>query len=239
MEDSVAITVLTLGRDPLASYSQGKLDVAAVASTLKAYFRELSIPLFPTNKYQEFINCTRHEDHQSRLDALAATIHSLPPQVVSVMRFLFRFLFRVSLHSIENKMGSANLALVFGPTLTRAPDSLDPRQLHNDVPSVNVLIQLCIEGHEYIFGDAGDTPTASPTQDVREQTLSTSPPTEPPSAPPAAPVSRDSPHQVCVDVALCYQIAISCENTLTWFCEQNRPSEMTMIWCGCHLSLCT
>ena len=44
------------GRDPLA-YSR-KLDVAAVASVLKAYFRELSTPLFPTDKYMEFIQCT-------------------------------------------------------------------------------------------------------------------------------------------------------------------------------------
>ena len=48
-------------------------------------------------------------------------------------------------------MGSANLALVFGPTLTRAPGNMDPRQLHNDVPAVNVLIQLCINFHRRIF----------------------------------------------------------------------------------------
>ena len=142
----------------MANCSQNKLDVAAVASTLKAYFRELVVPLFPTDKYQDFINCTRLEDAQSRLDALSATIQTLPSQVIPVMRFLFRFLYRVSLHSLENKMGSANLALVFGPTLTRAPDSLDPRQLHNDVPSINILIQMCIEGHEYIFGLSIPTP---------------------------------------------------------------------------------
>ena len=44
------------GRDPLA-YSK-KTDIAAVASVLKAYFRELSTPLFPTDKYMEFIQCT-------------------------------------------------------------------------------------------------------------------------------------------------------------------------------------
>lgn len=175
-----------------------------MASTLKAYFRELSIPLFPTDKYQEFIMCTRHEDVQSRLDALSSTIHSLPPQVIPVMRCLFRFLYRVSLHSSDNKMGSPNLALVFGPTLTRAPDSLDPRQLHNDVPSVNILIQMCIDRNEYIFGEEEDTPTVSPSPDEIGQSLplSTSPPTEPPSAPPTSSISHlDSPltlpQQVC------------------------------------------
>ena len=29
---------------------------------------------------------------------------------------------------------------------------MDPRQLHNDVPAVNLLIQLCINFHRKIFG---------------------------------------------------------------------------------------
>ena len=48
-------------------------------------------------------------------------------------------------------MGTANLALVFGPTLTLAPADIDPRRLHNDVPAVNVLIQTCLEHHEFLF----------------------------------------------------------------------------------------
>lgn len=200
--------MVSLGRDPLASYSKGKLDVAAVASTLKAYFRELAIPLFPTDKYQEFINCTRHDDQHGRLDALSATIHSLPPQVIAVMRFLFRFLYRVSLHDSENKMGTANIGLVFGPTLTRAPDSLDPRQLHNDVPSVNILIQMCIEGHEYLFGDEEDTPVVSPAPAVVEPLppMSTSPPADPPTAPPTTPptpsATLDSPTTTTQEVGV-------------------------------------
>ena len=74
----------------------------------------------------------------------------------------------------ETKMNSANLALVFGPTLTRAPDSADPRQLHNDVPAINVLIQLCIEKYEYLFGP-----------DTEEEGLSSPPP------PPEAPIELD------------------------------------------------
>ena len=197
-----------IGRDPLAG-STHKLDMAAVASMLKAYFRELSTPLFPTDMYTEFIHCARHDTIQGRLDALSATIHSLPPQTISVMQFLFRFLYRVSLHAADNKMGSANLALVFGPTLTRAPDSIDPRQLHNDVPSVNMLIQMCIDRHIYIFGDEVITSPFPDDCDAikNDPPLSTSPPAEPPSAPaepPSAPLttsstldsSRASPEQV-------------------------------------------
>ena len=184
---------MCVGCDPLTDSTHNKLDMAAVASVLKAYFRELTTPLFPTVKYQDFIGCTRHDTPQGRLEALYATIHSLPAPIICVMRFLFHFLYRVSLHSAENKMGSANLALVFGPTLTRAPDSLDPRQLHNDVPSVNMLIQMCIDNHQYIFGDEEGkemSPASSCSPDNREAVqkrpllLSTSPPADPPTSPP-------------------------------------------------------
>ncbi len=142
----------SVGRDPLA-YTQHKPDICAVASTLKAYFRELSTPLFPSDKYRDFINCTRHPTVQDRLDAIQQTVNMLPPPVISVMKYLFRFLSRVAQFSGDNKMGTANLALVFGPTLMRAPDAIDPRQLHTDVPSVNILIQLCIEHNPLIYGD--------------------------------------------------------------------------------------
>ena len=206
-------TCSTPGRDPLL-HTQHKPDIAAVASTLKAYFRELTIPLFPTEKYREFINCTRHDDLQDRLDFIQQTVAQLQPTVIEVMKYLFRFLSRVAEHSSENKMGSANLALVFGPTLMRAPDAIDPRQLHTDVPSVNILIQLCIDQNIYIYGDeeeeeeelssggrrieqqrqsnspsalAVDTPSeleASFELTTKVTVLSTSPPLEPPKAPP-------------------------------------------------------
>lgn len=203
----------TPGRDPLL-YTQHKPDIAAVASTLKAYFRELANPLFPTERYREFINCTRHEDLQDRLDSIQQTVAQLQPTVIEVMKYLFRFLSRVSEYSSENKMGSANLALVFGPTLMRAPDSIDPRQLHTDVPSVNILIQLCIDQNMYIFGDEEEEEELSSGQRIEQQrqsnspstlavdpqselessfelttkvtVLSTSPPLEPPKAPPTS-----------------------------------------------------
>ena len=89
-------------------------------------------------------------------------------------------------------MGSANLALVFGPTLTRAPDSVDPRQLHNDVPSINVLIQLCIDHHEFLVGTEDDQETSADGAEkgVSPDMLSTSPPSEPPSAPSSAPPDK-------------------------------------------------
>jgi hypothetical protein len=147
------------GRDPLL-YVSNKVDIAGVASILKGYFRELQVPLFPTEHYKAFINCTRQDDVTSRLESIQNTLTLVHPTVFKVMKHLFKFLFKVSLHSSDNKMTSANLALVFGPTLTRAPPDADPRQLHNDVPSVNMLIQLCIDHHLQVFGEEEEEDSA-------------------------------------------------------------------------------
>lgn len=201
-EDAISVHVpyhmcdcVFVGRDPLA-YTDGKPDIPGVASSLKAYFRELSTPLFPTDKYRQFIECTRYEDVHDRITTIRDTIQTLHPAIIRVMKYLFNFLYRVSLHAAESRMGSANLALVFGPTLTRAPDSVDPRQLHNDVPSINVLIQLCIDHHEFIFGpeEEGGVPAEEkPSEEgISPDMLSTSPPSEPPSAPSSAPPDKVS-----------------------------------------------
>ena len=73
-------------------------------------------------------------------------------------------------------MNSSNLALVFGPTLVQAPTHLEALQLHNDVPAVNVLIQVCIEQHDVIFPATAVTPPPLPVADEpRSQSVSPMP----------------------------------------------------------------
>ena len=100
------------GRDPLAYSSVKNIEITAVASVLKLYFRELTSPLFPCDKYYDFIKCIRKfsillfsflncsfllvgkEEPQDRLDSLRDTVQTLHPAIVTVMRYLFRFLKR-------------------------------------------------------------------------------------------------------------------------------------------------
>lgn len=73
----VSLCLSLTGRDPL-TYSQRKIDIAAVASVLKAYFRELSVPLFPTTKYQAFIDCTRKWGIPSGKGGVVCALPCLP-----------------------------------------------------------------------------------------------------------------------------------------------------------------
>ena len=54
---------ITVGKNPLTTPGKEKYktDINAIASTLKAYFRELQTPLFPMDKYTEFIACARKQ----------------------------------------------------------------------------------------------------------------------------------------------------------------------------------
>ena len=46
--------------DPLGPHlAKKKTDIAAIASVLKQYFRDLHEPLFPVEKYHEFVESAR------------------------------------------------------------------------------------------------------------------------------------------------------------------------------------
>lgn len=72
-------------------------------------------------------------------------------------------------------MNSSNLALVFGPTLVQAPTHLEALQLHNDVPAINVLIQVCIEQHDVIFPVTATPPPPPVIDEPHSQSVSPSP----------------------------------------------------------------
>ena len=48
------------GVDPLGTHlTKKKTDIAAIASVLKQYFRDLAEPLFPVEKYHDFVESAR------------------------------------------------------------------------------------------------------------------------------------------------------------------------------------
>lgn len=60
--------------------------------------------------------------HEDRLRALWSVMHALPEQNRHNLRYLIKFLAKVSTFSDHNRMTPANLGIVFGPNLLK-PDS--------------------------------------------------------------------------------------------------------------------
>ncbi|KAI8825714.1 uncharacterized protein EV422DRAFT_137805 [Fimicolochytrium jonesii] len=95
------------------------LDINAIASALKLYFRELKDPLIPYAFFDGIITAAKIQDYDTRLIELKTIIQSLPRPNYDTLEFMLRHLSRVTAHSGENKMEASNIAIVFGPTLIR------------------------------------------------------------------------------------------------------------------------
>uniref|UniRef100_A0A8B9LFY9 SLIT-ROBO Rho GTPase activating protein 3 n=1 Tax=Astyanax mexicanus TaxID=7994 RepID=A0A8B9LFY9_ASTMX len=85
------------GEDPLID-DQSDHDINSVAGVLKLYFRGLENPLFPKERFLDFI---------STISECSSQLH-------------------LSQYSDENMMDPYNLAICFGPTLMPIPDGQDP-----------------------------------------------------------------------------------------------------------------
>ncbi|KAM9759470.1 SLIT-ROBO Rho GTPase-activating protein 3 isoform 2-T2 [Menidia menidia] len=135
------------GEDPLID-DQNEHDINSVAGVLKLYFRGLENPIFPKERFLDFISTIKLDSGGERAHHLQQIIVTLPRTVIIVMRYLFAFLNHLSQYSDENMMDPYNLAICFGPTLMPIPDGQDPVacQAH-----VNEVIKTIIIHNEVIF----------------------------------------------------------------------------------------
>ncbi|KAI9092695.1 Rho GTPase activation protein [Phlyctochytrium arcticum] len=132
--------------------SDESLDINAVASVLKLYFRELQDPLIPFAFYNNFIAAAKVEDYDTRLINVKTLIQSLPRPNYDTLEFLMRHLSRVSARSDVNKMEPSNLAIVFGPTLVRMPDEGQTAYLNMlNMTYHNSLMEGVLVQTEWIF----------------------------------------------------------------------------------------
>lgn len=92
-------------------------DVNSVASLLKSFFRELPDPLFTRAQYDQFIEAARVEGEGERRDALHQGINDLPDPNYATLRALVLHLSKIMGNERSTRMGSAQLAVCFAPTL--------------------------------------------------------------------------------------------------------------------------
>ncbi|XP_061583089.1 SLIT-ROBO Rho GTPase-activating protein 3 isoform X2 [Cololabis saira] len=135
------------GEDPLID-DHNEHDINSVAGVLKLYFRGLENPIFPKERFLDFISTIKLESGAERAHHIQQIIVTLSRTVIIVMRYLFAFLNHLSQYSDENMMDPYNLAICFGPTLMPIPDGQDPVtcQAH-----VNEVIKTIIIHNEIIF----------------------------------------------------------------------------------------
>ncbi|ORY95254.1 Rho GTPase activation protein [Syncephalastrum racemosum] len=129
-------------------------DINNITSVLKLWFRELPDPLFPRSAYHHFLNAAKIEDERMRVLGLHTVINDLPDAQYATLKYLMGHLDKVQQHQRYNKMGTANLATIFGLTLmgndTGSIDSQDAERLAETQWQVRV-VQTILDNYRLIF----------------------------------------------------------------------------------------
>ncbi|KAK0391262.1 hypothetical protein NLU13_0763 [Sarocladium strictum] len=131
--------------------SDPDLDIAAVTSVLKQYFRKLPTPLLTFDIYDQVLESTSIIDESERCAHLRKTFALMPQSHQDCLEFLMFHLDRVAKRERENLMSPKNLAVVFAPTIMR---DLSIEREMTDMHTKNLAVQFVIENSQLIFGEA-------------------------------------------------------------------------------------
>ncbi|TVY19795.1 putative Rho-type GTPase-activating protein 4 [Lachnellula arida] len=147
------VKIIQEGFDKTNDYdiSDPDLDITAVTSVLKQYFRKLPTPLLTFDVYDRVLESISIDDDKERCTHLRRTFNMLPPKHRDCLEFLIFHLARVAVRESENLMTPKNLAVVFAPTIMR--DHSLEREM-TDMHSKNGAVQFVIENSHEIFGNA-------------------------------------------------------------------------------------
>ncbi|XP_072534662.1 rho GTPase-activating protein 10 isoform X2 [Salminus brasiliensis] len=154
-------------------------DVKTITSALKLYLRSLPEPLMTYGLYKEFIVPAKSGSPEARVQAIHCLVHKLPEKNREVLSLVTKHLANVAAHSKQNLMTVANLGVVFGPTLMRPQEETVAAIM--DLKFQNIVVEILIEQHEKIFGDAPSTSPSSaisplaPTRQSKKQTRQSRP----------------------------------------------------------------
>ena len=91
-----------------------------VAGVLKRFLRALPGPLLTRELYPKFLMVSALKAHDDKMYALLELVKKLPKENKGILLILCEHLNKVSQLEGKNKMGTQNLALVFGPNIRGA-----------------------------------------------------------------------------------------------------------------------
>jgi hypothetical protein len=138
-------------KDENFDISDPDLDITAVTSVLKQYFRKLPTPLLTFEVYERILESNAIADPTERCHHLRKTFAMMPQRHADCLEFLMFHLQRVAKRESENLMSPKNLAVVFAPTIMR---DLSIEREMTDMHAKNLAIQFVIENSHLIFDDA-------------------------------------------------------------------------------------
>lgn len=138
--------------------SDPDLDIHAVTSGLKQYFRKLPTPLITYEVYDELIDLAKIPEgpnqREQRIEGIKSALAELPRVNYEVLEYLMAHLARIVILERENLMTPMNVAVVFAPTIMR-PESV-AREL-SDTKAKNEVVMWMVQETEKVFGSPMET----------------------------------------------------------------------------------
>lgn len=129
-------------------------EIKTITSAIKNYLRMLPAPLMTYQYQRSFIKAAKLDNPDARVTEVHALVHRLPEKNRQMLELLMKHLANVASHHQHNLMTTANLGVVFGPTLLRPQEETVAAIM--DIKFQNIVVEILIEHHERIFKD---TPT--------------------------------------------------------------------------------
>uniref|UniRef100_A0A8C3J948 Rho GTPase-activating protein 44 n=1 Tax=Calidris pygmaea TaxID=425635 RepID=A0A8C3J948_9CHAR len=129
-------------------------DPHAIAGALKSYLRELPEPLMTFELYEEWIQASNIPEQEKRLQALWSACEKLPKANYNNIRYLIKFLAKLTEYQDTNKMTPSNVAIVLGPNL------LWPQMMTTVSLQIVGIIEPLIQHADWFFPGGRLCPTA-------------------------------------------------------------------------------
>uniref|UniRef100_A0A7N8Y839 Chimerin 1 n=1 Tax=Mastacembelus armatus TaxID=205130 RepID=A0A7N8Y839_9TELE len=125
-------------------------DINIITGALKLYLRDLPVPVISYDAYPRFIEAAKLTDSEKKLEAFREALALLPPSHSDTLKYLMAHLKRVTQNEKFNLMNAENLAIVFGPTLMRAPN-MDAISALNDIRYQRQVVEALIKNEDVLF----------------------------------------------------------------------------------------
>jgi len=119
-------------------------DVHVLTGALKLFFRELKEPLIPWEAVEKLLSAINLPSKKTKLRTIKEIVGRLAPTHLSTLIFLLKHLEKVTQYKDVNRMASANLAIVFGPTLMWPPAHLTTTNMALNMMQQNMIVEALI-----------------------------------------------------------------------------------------------
>ncbi|XP_045503051.1 rho GTPase-activating protein 27-like isoform X2 [Colias croceus] len=134
------------------SVIENNTDIHVLTGSLKLFFRELKEPLIPCTMFDRVLAACSIKPREARVKEFRDIVQSLPQCNRDTLKFLLEHLLKVTQYSERNRMHTANLAIVFGPTLLWAPEE-QAHRIAIDCIQQNNVVDILLNEYKDIFAE--------------------------------------------------------------------------------------